>query len=141
MNNTKTTGKQIDALYSRLSREDILAGESLSIQHQREILENYAAQNGFDNTRHFSDDGTTGARFDREGWQQLIGEVEAGNVRSVLVKDASRLGREHIQAGIYLELFRQKGIRFVAVTNNVDSQYPETMEFLPFLNIFSEWYD
>lgn len=131
---------ELDLLYSRLSREDILAGESQSIQNQREILETYAAQNGFDRVKHFSDDGTTGARFDREGWQQLMDEVEVGNVRSILVKDVSRLGRDHIQVGMYIEMFRQKGIRFIAVGNNADSKYPETMEFLPFLNIFSEWY-
>jgi DNA invertase Pin-like site-specific DNA recombinase len=127
-------------LYSRLSKEDMLSGESQSIQNQQEILETYAAQNGFTNVRHFSDDGTTGTRFDREGWQQLIAEVEAGKVGAIIVKDVSRLGREHIQVGMYIEMFRQKGIRFIAITNNADSKYPETMEFLPFLNIFSEWY-
>ncbi len=81
--NTQTTGK-ITALYSRLSREDILDGDSLSIQNQRDILENYAAKNGFANTRHFFDDGTTGVHFDRDGWQQLMNEVEAGNVSTII---------------------------------------------------------
>lgn len=138
--NNQTTGNKITALYSRLSREDMLTGESLSIQNQHEILETYAAQHGFANTRHFSDDGTTGVRFDRDGWQQLIDEVDAGNVSAIICKDLSRLGREHIQAGMYLELFRQRGIRFIAVTNGVDSSNPESLEFVPFLNIFSEWY-
>jgi len=115
-------------------------GDSLSIKNQREILEGYAAQHGFSNIRHFYDDGTTGVHFDRDGWQQLIEEVEAGNVATVITKDLSRLGREHIQAGMYLELFRRRGIRFIAITNSVDSLYPDTLEFVPFLNIFSEWF-
>jgi DNA invertase Pin-like site-specific DNA recombinase len=130
----------ITALYERLSREDVLTGDSLSIQNQRDILESYSAQHGFTNIRHFSDDGTSGVSFDREGWQQLMTEVEAGNVATVITKDLSRFAREHVQAGMYLELFRQKGIRFIAVTNGVDSNNPESLEFVPFLNIFSEWY-
>ena len=131
---------KITALYERLSREDIQMGESLSIQNQRDILESYAAQHGFTNIRHFSDDGTSGVSFDREGWQKLMAEVEAGNVSCIITKDLSRFAREHVQAGVYLELFRQKGIRFVAVTNGVDSINPDSLEFVPFLNIFSEWY-
>ncbi len=131
---------KITALYERLSREDIQMGESLSIQNQRDILENYAAQHGFTNIRHFSDDGTSGVSFDREGWQKLMAEVEDGNVATIITKDLSRFAREHVQAGVYLELFRQKGIRFVAVTNGVDSINPDSLEFVPFLNIFSEWY-
>jgi DNA invertase Pin-like site-specific DNA recombinase len=136
---TANTAK-ITALYERLSREDILTGDSLSIQNQRDILESYAAQHGFTNIRHFSDDGTSGVSFDREGWQKLMAEVEAGNVGAIITKDLSRFAREHVQAGVYLELFRQKGIRFVAVTNGVDSINPDSLEFVPFLNIFSEWY-
>ncbi len=137
--NTQTTGK-ITALYSRLSREDILDGDSLSIQNQRDILENYAAKNGFANTRHFFDDGTTGVHFDREGWQQLMAEVEAGNVQTIICKDLSRIGREHIQVGVFLELFRQRNVRVIAITNGVDSLYPDSLEFVPFLNIFAEWF-
>ena len=85
--NKQTTGG-ITALYGRLSKEDILTGDSLSIQNQREILETYAAQNGFTHTRYFYDDGTTGVHFDRDGWQELIEEVEAGNVSTVIIKDA-----------------------------------------------------
>lgn len=67
-------------------------------------------------------------------------EVEAGNVSTIITKDLSRMGREHIQTGMYLELFRQRGIRFIAITNGVDSTNPESLEFVPFLNIFSEWF-
>ena len=131
---------KITALYSRLSREDMLTGDSLSIKNQRDILDNYAAQNGFTHTRHFFDDGTSGVHFDRDGWQKLIEEVEAGRICTVITKDLSRLGREHSQAGMYLELFRRNGIRFIAITNGVDSINPESLEYVPFLNIFSEWF-
>jgi len=132
--------KGITALYSRLSREDSLDGQSLSIQNQQQILGDYAKNQGFTNTVHFADDGTTGVRFDREKWQKLIAEVEAGNVSILCVKDMSRLGRDHVQVGMYMELFRQKGVRFIAIGNNIDSIYPETLEFAPFINIMSEWY-
>jgi DNA invertase Pin-like site-specific DNA recombinase len=137
--NKLATGK-ITALYSRLSREDMLTGDSLSIKNQRDILENYAAQHGFTHTRHFFDDGTSGVHFDRDGFKQLIEEVKAGRIGTIITKDLSRLGREHIQAGMYLELFRRSGIRFIAITNGVDSINPESLEYVPFLNIFSEWF-
>ena len=130
----------ITALYSRLSREDSLDGQSLSIQNQRQILEEYSTKQGFANLRHFADDGTTGVRFDREEWQKLIAEIEAGNVIALCVKDMSRLGRDHVQVGMYLELFRRHGVRFIAISNGIDSIYPDTMEFAPFINIMSEWH-
>ena len=132
--------KGITALYSRLSREDALEGQSLSIQNQKQILEDYAQKQGFANLVHYADDGTTGVRFDREAWQQLIAEVEQGKVSQIITKDMSRLGRDHVQVGMYLELFRQKGVRFIAISNNIDSQNPESLEFAPFINIMSEWY-
>ena len=135
-----STTKGLTLLYSRLSREDALDGQSLSIQHQQQILENYANSQDFPNIRHFADDGTSGTRFDREEWQKLIAEVEAGNVSILCVKDMSRLGRDHVQVGMYMELFRQKGVRFIAIGNNIDSIHPETLEFAPFINIMSEWY-
>ena len=92
------------ALYERLSREDALTGESLSIQNQKQILEEYAAKNGFANVRHFFDDGTTGVHFDRDGWQQLMAEVEAGNVAACIITDMTRFGRDHVEVGRYVEL-------------------------------------
>ena len=84
----KNNGTGITALYSRLSREDILSGDSLSIQNQKEILVTYAQQHGFPNFRHFYDDGTTGVHFDRDGWKLLMEEVDAGRVSTVITKDA-----------------------------------------------------
>ena len=86
--NRQPDKSRITALYSRLSREDELSGDSLSIQNQRHILETHARKLGYTNLVHFSDDGETGVRFERDGWQQLLAEVEAGNVECCIMKDA-----------------------------------------------------
>jgi len=137
---TSAVKRGITALYSRLSQEDNLVGESLSITHQREILEKYAIDQGFSNIVHFCDDDISGSRFDRDAWQELIAEVEAGNVVNCILKDMSRWGRDHVQVGLYMEIFRKKGVRFIAISNGIDSMYPETLEFAPFINIMNEWY-
>ena len=82
---------KITALYERLSRDDDLNGESNSITNQKKYLEDYARRNGFENIRHFTDDGFSGVNFNRPGFQSLIKEVEAGNVGTLIVKDMSRL--------------------------------------------------
>ncbi|MCL2670730.1 MAG: recombinase family protein, partial [Clostridiales bacterium] len=132
---------KITALYSRLSRDDELQGESNSITNQKKILADYAERNGFLNCRHFSDDGVSGTTFERKGFKEMIAAIESGNVGAVIVKDMSRLGRDYLQVGFYTEIFfRQKGVRFIAVSNNIDSANGESSEFAPFLNIMSEWY-
>ncbi len=132
---------KITALYSRLSRDDELVGESGSIVNQKAMLEKYAAQNGFSNVVHFSDDGFSGGNFDRPDWKRLVAEIEAGNVATVISKDMSRVGRDYLQTGFYTEVFfREKGVRFIAIANNIDSLNKESGEFAPFLNIMSEWY-
>ena len=88
---------RITALYERLSRDDDLTGESNSITNQKKYLEDYARRNGFENIRHFTDDGFSGVNFNRPGFQSLIKEVEAGNVETLIVKDMSRLGRNYLQ--------------------------------------------
>jgi DNA invertase Pin-like site-specific DNA recombinase len=103
-------------------------------------LADYAKSQGFTNIHHYTDDGTSGVRFEREAWQELITDVEDGKVTQILCKDMSRLGRDHVQVGLYMELFRKREVRFIAVTNNIDSAYPETLEFAPFLNLVNEWY-
>jgi len=143
MNTTNRQSNQplITALYTRLSRDDMLDGESNSITTQKRMLEEYASKNNFLNIRHFSDDGHSGTNFDRPAWKQLIAEIEAGNVGIVLAKDLSRVGREYLQTGFYTEVFfREKNVRFIAIANNVDSANSESGEFAPFLNIMSEWY-
>jgi len=132
---------KITALYERLSRDDELQGDSNSIVNQKRMLEDYADKNGFSNAAHFTDDGWSGGNFERPGWKRLIAEIEAGKVGTVIVKDMSRVGRDYLQTGFYTEvLFREKGIRFIAISNNIDSQNRDSGEFAPFLNIMSEWY-
>ena len=85
---------KITALYERLSRDDDLNGESNSITNQKQYLEDYARRNGFTNIRHFTDDGFSGVNFNRPSFQELIKEVEAGNVATIIVKDMSRLATD-----------------------------------------------
>ena len=77
--------EKITALYERLSSEDDLQGESNSIVNQKKLLEDYARKNGFTNTRHFTDDGVSGTRFDRQGLNEMLEEIEAGNVEAVII--------------------------------------------------------
>ena len=132
---------KITALYERLSRDDELAGESNSIVNQKRMLEEYAEQHGFSNTCHYTDDGFSGGNFERPAWKRMIADIEAGKIGAVIAKDMSRVGREYLQTGYYTEIyFRQCGVRFIAVANNVDNADSNTQEFAPFLNIMSEWY-
>lgn len=132
---------KITALYERLSRDDELQGESNSILNQKKYLEDYARSKGLTNIRHFTDDGYSGTNFNRPGFTALLEEVKAGNVSVICVKDMSRFGRNYLQVGYYTEiLFPDKGVRFIAVNNNIDSNNPAENEFTPFLNIMNEWY-
>ena len=135
----QTTQQLITALYPRLSHEDELQGESNSISNQKRILETYAKQNGFSNLRWYPDDGYSGANFQRPGFQAMIADIEAGKVGTVIVKDMSRLGRNYLQVGMYTEMiFPQKGVRFIAINDGVDSAQGEN-DFAPLRNIFNEW--
>ena len=122
---------KITALYERLSRDDEQAGESNSIQNQKKYLEEYAHQHGLRNIRHFYDDGYSGTNFNRPGFAALLEEVEAGRVETLVVKDLSRFGRNYLQVGYYTEiLFPKKGVRFIAINNNVDSATPQDIQNL-----------
>jgi len=129
----------ITALYERLSHDDELQGESNSITNQKIMLEQFAKLNGFPSPVHFTDDGISGTRFDRPGFLDMIHQIEQGNVSIVIVKDMSRLGRDHIKVGQYQELFRQRGVRLIALNDNVDTLQGED-DLSPFRNIMNEWY-
>ena len=137
----QATQNLITALYPRLSHEDELQGESNSISNQKRILEAFAKQNGFTNLRWYTDDGYSGANFQRPGFQAMLADIEAGKVVTVIVKDMSRLGRNYLQVGFYTEmLFPQKGVRFIAVNDNVDSANGGMdNDFTPLRNLFNEW--
>ena len=137
----QTEQEQITALYERLSRDDEQLGDSNSIVMQKRMLEDYAAQHGFSNCAHYTDDGYTGGNFERPDWKRLVADIENGKVAAVLVKDMSRVGRDYLQTGFFTEVFfPQHGVRFIAITNGVDSADRQSGEFAPFLNIMNEWY-
>ena len=141
MNEKRLEPGKITALYERLSRDDEQIGDSNSIVNQKAMLESYAAQRGFTNIVHYTDDGWSGANFERPSWKQLVADIEAGKIGCVIAKDMSRVGRDYLQTGFYTEvLFRQHGVRFIAISNGVDSEDQSTGEFAPFINIMSEWY-
>ena len=133
--------EKITALYERLSRDDESLGDSNSIINQKRYLEGYAADRGYGNIVHYTDDGWSGGNFDRPAWKRLITDIEAGKVEHLLVKDLSRVGRDYLQTGFYTEVvFKRYGIHFVAIGNSIDSNDPSSGEFAPFVNIMSEWY-
>ena len=128
------------ALYTRLSRDDENEGDSNSIAHQVEILTRYATDHGFTNIRVYKDDGFSGANFNRPGFQQMLTDIESGLVSTVIVKDMSRFGRNYLEVGMYTEIrFPEKGVRFIAVNNGIDSAKQSDGDFTPFLNIMNEW--
>ena len=132
---------KITALYERLSRDDELQGPSNSILNQQAFLEDFCKRNSFTNVRHFTDDGVSGTTFDRDGFKAMIAEVEAGTVATIIVKDMSRFGRDYLKVGFYTDvMFRDKGVRFIAVNNGIDSDKQGYNDFTPFLNIMNEFY-
>ena len=130
---------KITPLYERLSRDDELQGDSNSIVHQKEMLEEYARKNHFPNPIHFTDDGISGTRFDRPGFTAMMEEVEAGRVEAIIVKDMSRLGRDYLKVGQVMEILRQQGVRLIAINDGVDSDKGDD-DFTPFRNIMNEFY-
>jgi DNA invertase Pin-like site-specific DNA recombinase len=125
--------------YERLSRDDEQQGESNSITNQKMLLEDYATKHGYTDITHLTDDGWSGTRWDRPAIMKLIDEVERDNVEIVIVKDMSRLGRDHLRVGLLLEQFRERGVRFIAVNDGVDTDKGMD-DFTPFRNIINEWY-
>lgn len=127
-------------LYLRLSRDDDNPGESESIQNQRSLLQGYAAQHGFTIVGEYVDDGWSGTRFDRPRFQDMLRDMEQHRFEVVLVKDLSRLGRDYIQTGRYLELvFPEHGVRLIAVGDGIDTARSDT-DLAPFRNVINEMY-
>ncbi|MBP1548248.1 MAG: recombinase family protein [Oscillospiraceae bacterium] len=140
MNNSTLNSQEITALYCRLSRDDDLQGDSNSIVHQKSMLMQYAQTHHFPNPQFYIDDGFTGTNFERPDFKRMINDIEDGTVKTVIVKDMSRFGREYLQVGMYTEIFfPEKFVRFIAVNDGVDSSKGDN-EFTPFRNIINEWY-
>ena len=130
---------KIALLYERLSRDDELSGESFSIQNQKIMLEDFARRNGYLRFKHFTDDGVSGTRFDRPGFMAMMEEVEDGNVEAIIIKDMSRMGRDYLKVGQVMEILRQRGVRLIAINDNVDTEKGDN-DMTPFLNIMYEFY-
>ena len=130
----------ITALYCRLSRDDGTNNDSNSITNQKKLLQKYAKEHGFGNTRYYVDDGYTGTNFNRPGFQKLLEDMDMGYVTTLIVKDMSRLGRDYLQVGYYTDTyFPDHNIRFIAINDCVDSDDGEN-EFTPIRNVMNEMY-
>ena len=134
-----TQNTPVTALYARLSKDDELQGDSNSIVNQKRILETYARDNGFLNCRFFVDDGWSGANFQRPSFMEMMDMVDSGEVKTVITKDLSRMGRNYLQVGIFTEItFPKKGVRFIAINDGVDSAQGDN-DLTPLRNLFNEW--
>lgn len=133
--------EEITALYCRLSQDDGREGESNSIVNQKEYLFKYAKEHGFPNPTYYVDDGYTGTNFDRPSFKKMSEDIDKGLVKTVIVKDLSRFGRNYIEVGSYSEIiYPEAGVRFIAIMDNVDTGSLESNEFAAFTNLFNEWY-
>ena len=141
MNRKNQVNQKITALYCRLSLEDSRENESMSISNQKLMLKDYAEKNGMFQYEYYVDDGYTGRNFNRPSFQRMIADIEAGKVGCVITKDLSRLGRNYIEAGSYIEIFFPKhNVRYIAVTDGVDSLTRQEMDITPFKNILNDMY-
>ena len=119
--NTSTSNIKV-ACYCRLSREDAKLGESVSIETQKKVLEDYCRNENLPVYDYYVDDGYTGTNFERPGFKRMMTDIKAGKINYVIVKDLSRLGREHIMVGQYIQkTFPEMGVHFLALADDVDT--------------------
>lgn len=130
---------KITALYERLSHDDGRSDESVSVENQKRILEDYARKNGFTNVRHFTDDGVRGTTFKRPGLDAMVDEIRAGNVATVIVKDQSRIGRDVVEVGLLKRTFDEYNVRFIAANDNLDTANGFDIMSI-FRDVINEWY-
>ena len=137
----RTTEEQWTALYCRLSCDDDLQGDSNSIRNQKMLLKQYADEHSLRNVKFYVDDGYSGSNFDRPDFQRMIRDIDEGKVSTVIVKDMSRFGRDHILVGYYTKYyFAEADVRFIAVYDQVDSETNPDDDITPFKNILNEMY-
>ena len=137
----RTTEEQWTALYCRLSCDDDLQGDSNSIRNQKMLLKQYADEHRLRNVKFYVDDGYSGSNFDRPDFQRMIRDIDEGKISTVIVKDMSRFGRDHILVGYYTKYyFAEADVRFIAVYDQVDSELNPDDDITPFKNILNEMY-
>ena len=133
--------QQYTALYCRLSSDDDLEGDSNSIKNQKLLLSDYAKENKFRNIRFYIDDGFSGSNFERPAFKRLLNDVENGEISTVIVKDMSRFGRDHILVGYYTKYyFPDADVRFIAIFDQMDTETNPDDDIIPFKNILNEMY-
>ena len=141
MKRAKLNNDKITALYCRLSKDDGTNNESMSISTQKTMLKDYAKRNGFLNCQFYVDDGYSGTNYDRPAFRQLIEDIQDGEVSTLITKDLSRLGRNYLETGTYIEVFfPNHNVRYIAVNDGVDSIDNAQMDITPFRNIINEMY-
>ena len=129
------------ALYCRLSQDDGIEGDSNSIQNQKAILQKFAEDHHFPSPCFYVDDGFSGGNFQRPAFQQMISDMENGEIGIIVTKDLSRLGRNQLHTGLYIEeRFPMFGVRYIAINDNVDTDSSESNDLMPFKNLFNEWF-
>ena len=129
------------ALYCRLSQDDGIEGDSNSIQNQKAILQKFAEDHHFLRPCFYVDDGFSGGTFQRPAFQQMISDMENGEIGIIVTKDLSRLGRNQLHTGLYIEeRFPMFGVRYIAINDNVDTDSSESNDLMPFKNLFNEWF-
>lgn len=128
------------ALYMRLSKDDESYGDSTSIETQRIILHQFANNNGLHIVDEYIDDGWSGTNFERPSFKRMMSDVESSKINCIVTKDLSRFGREHVMMGYYFDfVFPENQIRYIAVAENEDTE-KGLSDFVPFKNLFNEWY-
>lgn len=141
MSRKKQVNQKITALYCRISLDDGGDNESMSISNQKIMLRDFAEKNGMFQYEYYVDDGYTGRNFNRPSFQRMIADIEAGKIGCVITKDLSRLGRNYIEAGSYIEIFFPKHkVRYIAITDGVDSLTRQEMDITPFKNVLNDMY-
>ena len=141
MSRKKQVYEKITALYCRISLDDGGDNESMSISNQKIMLRDFAEKHGMFQYEYYVDDGYTGRNFNRPAFQRMIADIEAGKIGCVITKDLSRLGRNYIEAGSYIEIFFPKhNVRYIAITDGVDSLTRQEMDITPFKNILNDMY-
>ena len=141
MKREKLNNDKITALYCGLSKDDGTNNESISISTQKTMLKDYAKRNGFLNCQFYVDDGYSGTNYDRPAFRQLIEDIQDGEVSTLITKDLSRLGRNYLETGTYIEVFfPNHDVRYIAINDGVDSIDNAQMDITPFRNIINEMY-
>ncbi len=130
------------ALYIRLSKEDESDGPSGSVTNQQSLLEEFAKEQRLTVFDTYTDDGWSGTNFDRPDFKRMIGDIEAGKVNMVITKDLSRLGRDYILTGHYMErYFPEHRVRYISLLDGIDTGVDSTAnDITPFRAIMNDMY-